>query len=301
MKYLKILLITLISSIGFIACDDKENDGTTGRLGISLTDGPIDDKNVSGVFISIIRIELKEDEGWATLNEFDTPIEVNLLDYQNGESLFLTDETVEAGTYEEVRLILDIPEKNGKVSQNPSTYIEFNDGTTKPLFVPSGAQSGYKVKGKFTVPAGGVVNITLDFDVRKAVVEAGKSGKFLLKPVVRLVVNQDAGLIEGQIDTAGIKITNVNVFAYADDTYTEDEIIDPIDESSRFPNSTTSSPMSEEGKFVLAFLNSGTYDLYFAQYDLDGNFLELLGTLENVQVSSGERNIIEFSLEDLTD
>ncbi len=300
MKYLNFLLVLVVSTPLFIACNDSENDGK-GRLGLSLTDGPIDDENVTGVVISIIRTEVKKDGEWTTLNEFDTPVKVNLLDYQNGESLFLTEEVIEAGTYDEVRLILDIPEKNGKASQNRGTYIEFDDGTTKPLFVPSGAQSGYKAKGEFTVPAGGVVNVTLDFDVRKAVVEAGKSGKFLLKPVVRLIVNQDAGLIEGKIDTVGIEINNMNVFAYADDTFTEDEVIDPLDENSRFPNAITSSSISEDGKFVLAFLNSGTYDLYFAQYDEDGNFQELLGTLQDVQVSPGERNVIEFSLEDLTD
>jgi len=301
MKNSKLLLLLLVLSTAFFSCSESENNDTQGRLGISLTDGPIDDENVSGVYISIIRIELKKDEDWTTFNEFDTPVLVNLLDYQNGESVFLTDETVDAGDYKEVRLILDIPERSGRVIQNPGTYIEFDDGSTQPLFVPSGAQSGYKAKGQFTVPAGGVVNLTLDFDVRKAVVEAGKSGKFILKPVVRLVVNQNAGLIEGEIDMAGVEINNVNVFAYEDDTFTEDELVDPSDENTRFPNAVTSSKVSEGGKFVLAFLNPGNYDLYFAQYDENGAFIELIGSLDDISVSAGERNMIQLTLDDLID
>lgn len=295
MKLLNKLVVVLLASSLLLACDD-DNETTKGRVSVSITDAPIDDANVSAVFISINSVELKGPDGWTTLDSFEEPVKIDLLSYQNGEAYFLTDEVIDAGSYSEVRLMLEIQDKVNGIQQNEGCYIEYKDGSTQPLLVPSGGRSGYKAKGAFDITAGGVVALTLDFDVRKAVVESGSSGKFILKPTIRLIANQDASMITGTFDQEGEMFSKIIVFAYADDTFTESETNEPGDEEVRFANAVTSSTLNEDGAFTLAFMESGTYDLHFASYDENGDFIELIGSSNDVEVEAGINLSLEISL-----
>ncbi|MEQ8244990.1 DUF4382 domain-containing protein [Fulvivirga sp.] len=296
MKLLGKLFTVLIVASVFVACSE-DNESAKGRVSISITDAPIDDANVSAVFISINSVELKGPDGWTTLDSFEEPVSIDLLSYQNGEVYFLTDEVIDAGSYSEVRLMLDIQERVNGIQQNEGCYIEYKDGSTQPLFVPSGGQSGYKAKGDFDITAGGVVALTLDFDVRKAVVESGSSGKFILKPTLRLIANQEASMITGSFDQEDGGFSKIIVFAYADDTFTGSETDEPDDDDEvRFSNAITSSALTEEGGFTLAFMESGTYDLYFASYDENGEFIELIGSSNDVEVEAGVNLSLEISL-----
>ncbi|GAA0891518.1 DUF4382 domain-containing protein [Fulvivirga kasyanovii] len=300
MKMLRMLSVVFLSALVITACND--DDSTTngkGKASIYITDAPIDDANVSAVVISVNRVEANGPEGWETIEEFEEPVSIDLLSYQNGEAFLLTENEMDAGTYSEVRLILNIKKKVDDQLQNEGSYIEYIDGSKEPLFVPSGAQSGYKAKGEFTIPEGGVVGITLDFDVRKAVVKAGSSGNFILKPTIRLVANQDAAMINGHfnidsLDSAGYD--KVIAFAYENDTFAESEMDEPEEGEVRFANAVTSSVVVD-GDFTLAFINSGTYDLYFAAYDENGEFVELIGSYEDVTLEAGAKLELDLGLD----
>jgi hypothetical protein len=286
MKPLHILMISLLSSLILTGCNDDSEDATTGRIELSITDAPIDDANIEAVYISIIGIELKSGaESWIELDSFEEPVKINLLDYQNGESFFLTEEVVQAGEYSEIRLILAAPEGDGPNQSNPGTYLAYKDGTFEPLFVPSGAQSGYKAKGEFTVPAGGVTGLTIDFDVRKSVVKAGNSGKYLLKPVLRLIENQNVAMVKGSVATVA-EYSSIRVFAYADDSFNESELV-PVD-GVDFPNAITSGTLSEDNSFTLSFMEPGTYDLYAAGYNESGEFISIVAEWQDVVLMAGD-------------
>ena len=294
MKTIKIFSALVLSALMLGACNDEDSKTTRGKASVYITDAPTDDVNVKEVVITINTVDVKGPNGWETIVEFEEPVSIDLLSYQNGESFLLTENELVAGTYTEVRLGLDIQEKIDDQLQNKGCYIKYIDGSQEPLFVPSGGQSGYKAKGEFIIPEGGVVGVTIDFDVRKAVVKAGASGKYILKPTVRLVANQDVGMIIGNFTFEG-NYDKLIVFAYENDTYTESEIAEPADGEVRFPNAVTSGAM-EEGKFTLAFMNSGTYDLYFAAYDDNGEFVELLGAYADVEVGSGAKLELDLDL-----
>jgi hypothetical protein len=83
---------------------------------------------------------------------------------------------VPAGHYTQVRLHL---------TDGSNVVV---DGAPHPLKVPSGMQSGYKLVGEFDVPAGGQVELTLDFDAARSVVLTG-NGRYMLKPTCRVIVN----------------------------------------------------------------------------------------------------------------
>jgi hypothetical protein len=268
-----------------------------GTMSLSLTDAPIDADNVSGVYITITGIQYnrsmdgQQDEGsWVTMEEFEGPAKYNLLELTGGESELLGELVLPAGQYNQIRFMLDIPEQGGQAAapSNPGCYIEYTDGTTEALFVPSGGQTGYKATGAFQVPENGTVEITADFDARKAVVSAGASGLTILKPTIRLVVENEAGRIGGTVSgyTAG---NDLVVYAYEDAAYDAAvETADPAEGESRFPNAVTSSKVAADGAYGLWFLAAGTYDVVVAEYS-DGTFLEAAELASDVAVEAGTK------------
>jgi hypothetical protein len=297
MKLLKSLIIMFMSAFVLIGCDDSNDDASKGRIEVAITDAPIDDENVTALYLSIAGVELKTgEEEWTKLGEFDEPVVINLLDYQNGEVFFLTEESIDAGEYSEIRLILNMPEGQGATKANAGTYLEYADGTFQPLFVPSGATSGYKAKGEFTVPAGGVTGLTIDFDVRKSVVKAGNSGKYILKPVLRLLENNNVAMIKGNVISLE-EYATVKVFAYKNDTFTEDEITEPASDDVDFPNAVTSANVDESGNYTLAFMEPGTYDIYAVAFDEAGEYIGIIDELQDVSLEAGE--IEEVILEEV--
>jgi len=164
----------------------REQALETGTLKLYLSDAPIDAENVTGVYITIEEIQYHLDGKWITCEEFVGSQTYNLLELTGGNSTLLGELTLPAGNYTQIRFMLDIP-KIGSSPASPGCYIEFADNSTKPLFVPSGGETGYKAIGQFEVPVNGTVEVTADLDVRKAVVVAGSS--YILKPTIKLIVN----------------------------------------------------------------------------------------------------------------
>jgi len=254
---------------------------------LSITDSPIDGSDVTGVFITINEIQVHtSDNGWLTMEDFEGPVTLNLLDLTRGESELLGNLELEAGNYTQIRFMLDAPVLGGGSPVNPGCYIEFSDESTEPLFVPSGFQSGFKGIGNFRVPLNGTVEITADFDVRKSVRKTGSPfARYILRPVIRLVVDNQAGAIRGNLTNIP-ENTGIVVYAYEDGTYSEGEAGDPVDEdTSRFPDAVSSDMADEYGVYHIAYLAAGKYDLVVTSVS-EGTFIEVLGIVEDVVVES---------------
>lgn len=276
------VLIGAASLVLLAGCDGTLFGGDadqveTGTIGLSLTDAPLDDENVTGVYITITGIQYgSEDEGWQTMEGFD-PGETNglfnLLSLTGGESLPIGNLELPAGDYSQIRFLLDAPVQGQGTPETPGAYLEYADGTTEPLFVPSGSQSGFKATSPelFTVPANGTIRLTADFDARKSVVVAGQSGMIILKPTIRLIVDGEAGEIAGAL-TGMDASKRYTVLAYENDGYVSTEADDPEVGESRFPTAVTSFVVEDgenadgTGDYTLAYLAAGTYDLYVAEY-----------------------------------
>lgn len=127
-------------------------------------------------------------------------IDLLLLDGAKSEAL-ITGAEFEAGNYGQLRL--EIAE---------GSYVELEDGLREPLRVPSNELK----LGGVTLSAGGTFNYTLEFDLRKAMVNPPGQDGYLLKPTgLRLVDNSEVGHLEGQVDE-GLLITNSCTVAPAD-------------------------------------------------------------------------------------
>lgn len=82
------------------------------------------------------------------------------------------------------------PETNYCSSIGTYDCVQLSDGSVAPLFVNAETHTGLRIppgqiaRGGLDVTTGEVLDLDLDFDVCSSVVEAGHSGKFMLKPVL---------------------------------------------------------------------------------------------------------------------
>ena len=282
MRNLVLALVVILGTVAALGLSCGEAPGT-GTLALYLSDAPIDAENVTGVYITINEIQYHINDQWTTCEEFESPQTYNLLELTNGNSTLLGELTLPGGHYNQIRFILDIPEM-GQTPASPGCYVEFTDNSTSPLFVPSGNTTGYKGVGQFTVPNNGTVQVTADFDVRKAVHLA--DSHYILRPTIRLVVNNEAGRISGSISNNST-YTDIIVFAYSDGTWADTEDDEPVSPASRFPNAVNSGKMCEDGHYTIPLLAAGTYDLVVAGYNGDV-FGEVLGFVSDVVVESNK-------------
>jgi hypothetical protein len=133
---------------------------------------------------------------------YDTPKTVNVLDLAFLQEL-LAEAVLPAGAYSQIRLIL---EENSN-SLSPANYFVLAGDPEQrvPLNTPSGQESGLKIVGEFAIEAGETTAVALDFDPAKAVIQAGQSGSWQLKPTgIRVVLNENFlpsyGTIIGQVE-----------------------------------------------------------------------------------------------------
>lgn len=283
-KITSILLAALLSAGTLISSCAEDRDGEYGTLSLNLTDAPTDAENIAGVYVTFTGVEYRmEGDDWQSFEKFSGPQTINLLELTEGKTTLMGDFPIEAGTYTGLRFKLDAAENGGNAS-GEATYLEFKDGSREPLFVPGGTKSGYKAIGNFTVPVNGFVAITADFDVRKSVVEAGKKGKYLLKPVIRIIANNQAGTINGNFSGYGNETgAKLIVYAYETGKYSETEMAEPAEEEIRFPNAVSSTGISDDGSFVLPFLAPGGYDLVIVSY-LEGAFEKVVKVIPSAVV-----------------
>lgn len=191
MKLLQYSLLSLVIAFFMISCD-QSTDTAPGTMQVVLTDAP---GNYESVYVDIqeVRVHVSSDaedgeDGWRTIN--DQPVQVDLLELTNGNTEILGEAELEPGTYSQMRFILG--------DQNELVI----DGETHALTTPSGQQSGLKLQIDAEIESGSTYTLLLDFDASRSIVEAGASGQYLLKPVIRTVNLAEAGAISGSIEQA---------------------------------------------------------------------------------------------------
>lgn len=179
--------VILAGTAALAACGGgSSSDGSgTGSLSLGVTDAPVD--SARNVFVEFSSVTLKPADGEPFTVELDEPKQIDLLAQQNGNSeLLLENEQVTAGAYDWVRLGVDL-------DGSRDTYLVLDDGGEHELEIPSGSQTGLKLVSGFSVRDGGSLDLTIDFDLRKSVVES--ADEYKLKPALRLVNNDEAGEI----------------------------------------------------------------------------------------------------------
>ena len=191
----KLFMSALVVGGLLTGCQSDDVGSGPARMAVRLTDapGPYEAVNVDirEVLVHTAADASEEDGGWTSLDVMNAGV-YNLLDFSNGVDTLLAEGTeLPAGTISQIRLVL---------GDNNSVVV---DGETRPLKTPSAQQSGLKLKVNASLTPGITYEVLLDFDAARSVVEAGNSGNFNLKPVIRTIVEAQSGAIAGQVMTDG--------------------------------------------------------------------------------------------------
>lgn len=260
-------LIASLAAAALISACGGGGSPATGSVDVSLTDMPVD--NADQVVISVSGVAFKPAGSGPELVEDFTPRSIDLLQFQNGQTAILLQDTpMDAGRYQWLRLIVDT-EPNVRDS-----YIVI-DGQECELNVPSGAETGLKMNRPIDVPAGGSLALTVDFDLHQSVhappglaSDACTTG-YVLRPTLRLVNDAEVGAIDGTVSfeagTVPLDCTP-NVYLY-ENTVTPDDIeettaaspdVDPLAVVSvDIPEGSTT------GTYRAAFIPAGDYTAAF--------------------------------------
>ncbi|MCK5678122.1 MAG: DUF4382 domain-containing protein [Flavobacteriaceae bacterium] len=247
-KNVLLTVIVIIMSLGFQSCSDDKDSNTT-KVQLKLIDAPGDYKEVNIEIIDIQYNSSDSEDSWRSFTPVDGyPINIDLTELIAGNSLLLTDEIIPSGMLKQIRLVL---------SNNNTIVIE---GEINPIHLdtPSAQQSGLKLKLDAELEPGFSYTFILDWDVQKSIVKAGNSGKYLLKPVIRVNTEVNSGSISGKVigevqgdnidDAVPLKDITVSIYTTGD-TYIAESLT------------------NENGDFIIQGLGAGNYKIKIENYD----------------------------------
>lgn len=249
MNRLMFLIPVLLFAFAFTSCSDDDSTDPLGKatLSLRLTDAPA---AYDAVNITFSEVAVSMTGGWVVLS--GDPVTIDLLEWNNGNSIELGRQDVEPGKLTQIRLMVTDAEV-------------IVDGVTHDIFIPSGDQTGLKINTNFDLVAGVTYELVVDFDAHKSIVTTGPPGDpngYILKPTLRAVNVATTGSISGTVsnhDFAPLAVVSENG---VDVTST------PVDQNN--------------GNFRLAFLLPGDYDIHIE--DINGKVY----SQSNITVVAGE-------------
>ena len=233
-----VVLATILFSFLIISCSDKSDmSGGNAKLEIRLTDDPAAYDAINLDIQDVLYNVTGDDaNGWQSLPGVNAGV-YNLLDLVNDKDTLLASADIPSGRLHGIRLVL---------GSNNSIVV---NGVTYPLETPSAQQSGLKLNIQQDVDAGILYTLLLDFEAARSVVVTG-SNKFILKPVIRTVLNAVGGSIAGNVQP--IAVTTAIFAIQGSDTA-----------ASTFSDIT--------GGYLIKGLTPGSYDVHYLPTDTTYN------------------------------
>lgn len=258
----KILVIAGLALLAVLVTGCSKSSSPTsstgsGTLQVNMIDSPGSFDAVNIVVDSVQAHIATSDttSGWVTLN--NSKGTYDLLQLTNGVNAVIGKATVPAGRYSQVRLFL---------GSGSNVVVA---GVTEPLTIPSGMQSGLKLNVDATVQSNITYVLTLDFNVNQSIVVTGSplSGKFLLKPVIRVITTPSSGAITGTV-VPGIARPSITAISSSD---------------------TVTTVADTTGNYTIGYLSSGTYSLQIVPSDT--TYTDT--TLSNISVVNGQTTKVD--------
>lgn len=261
--------------------DDAGSFSGTGQLNLKITDAPVD--NATAVWVTITGMHVKRTESASerryNLNGADTEnnrIRVDLLTLANGGSAALFSNTVTSGQYQWVRF---------EVADACIAFVDNADPDNTSQCIPMTlpAQNELKTAGAFSVPSNGIANITVDWDLRKGVVQQGHNS-YRLKPVLHLREDNQVGSIGGVIQGNAAECANNEAAA----VYVYSGIVTPDDIDGTGVEPFASMIVQDDNTFFIGMLDPGTYTY---AYTCDA-LLDQPETSDNLQFYVAQQAVI---------
>jgi len=259
--------------------------GGSGHLRISMTDAPFAHDIVASarIKVSAIRVhhDAQSDSGFMTLAGV-TDLELDLLDLQNGLTAELVNASLPAGTYGQIRLVVEeatLELTNGNI---------YSTGLGN-LTLTSTGTSGLKlfVDPPIEVTSGVTSSLLLDFDLAKSfhaipANDALNATKYHLMPVVRVTNQTTTGEIRGTItedDGAGgqaaVEAATIHILPPGE--------TDPA-------NSVATTGSDVDGHYAVLGLAAGSFDVLAIKDPKQGSVL-------GVDVVAGNATTVDVVIE----
>ncbi|GEM_PF-1848992 len=242
MKILIKYLVPFTMLLFVMGCEEDDDltappDGDSGQVVMHLADAPADD--VDEVNIVVGEVEVHSDEhGWVVIREETQTFDI--LQLKNGETVVLSDTSLLAGHYTQIRLHVE-----------EGSYVVV-DGEQHELEIPSGYQTGIKLVGEFDVHANESISVLLDFDAHQSIVH--NDGGYILSPTIRFQVLDVSGDITGTIEQVDARAVIV--------ASQDGEVI------------TTTYADELDGSFTLFALQAGIYHVTVISREDESEFAE---------------------------
>jgi hypothetical protein len=158
--------VVCLFSCLFFSC---KKDNSNSHLDVKLTDAPASYDAVN-IDVREVWINMRSDStGWIKLNANANTY--NLLSLQNGVDTTVATGTIPTGNIQEIRFVL---------GSDNSIVV---DGVTFPLTIPSGQESGLKIKINKKISTASE-ELVIDFDAAMSV--SLETGAYKLRPVLRV-------------------------------------------------------------------------------------------------------------------
>ena len=210
------LAAVMLAGCGGSSGGGDSSSSDTGTASFSVTDAPTDE--VSNVYVSFDRVDIKPEEGEIQTFELDEPKQIDLLSLQgeNAEPL-IQDIELAAGQYNWVRLFVQggcgddgcQVRNDSEDPESTDSFVVEDGGGEVGLFVPGDQPQSQnpndrfvQLASPFTITAGGNADFTIDVELRKALTKPEGRNHYLLRPALRLVDNSEVGTISGTVDAA---------------------------------------------------------------------------------------------------
>ncbi len=185
---LALITIMITSSLILVSCSESTSpEPGQGQLKMTMVDAPAgyEEVNIVVIRVEVHKADADSGSGWFVINSDSAAYD--LLTLRNGASVVLGNNSLDAGHYSQVRLI---------IGTGSNVVV---DGITYPLEIPGGEQTGVKLNHQFEIQTGLLYELLLDFDAERSIVLTG-NGQYKLKPVIRLVPAVVSGTITGMIN-----------------------------------------------------------------------------------------------------
>ncbi|MBA3980355.1 MAG: hypothetical protein C0462_07105 [Alcanivorax sp.] len=316
LHFLSVILISIAGAVVTDGCRLEVGSRGQGEASFAITDAPADD--VDQVRLTVTAIHLGHESGDTVRLTLDPPVVIdNLLDLQGTQSqtLFPLDD-VRSGDYEWIRLL--ISERNG----DSEVRERIGSGGTFPLRLgtsaPGNSTRFLQLDTPFRINANRENRFTLDVDLRRGLIRPTGENFYLLRPTLRLVRNNDAGVIEGTVadsliqnsnctsETIGDELAGNAVYLYQGSITNPGDINvgangQPVTSPRRNPITTANVRLNNgQHEYKFGFIPEGSYTIAFTCRALDDrpnardDGVTFSGRT-NVTVTAGETIEVDFS------
>lgn len=292
--------------------DDSDAEGKKGAAAVKLTDAPVDNAEVKGVFVTVadVKIDGESHPGFKGKQTID------LMAYQNGNFETLAEGVLAAKSYSNVSLVLDL--QSNAEGNGPGCYVLKEDGSKDTLSLNGESNAEIKLNHQFDLESESQNDLIIDFDLRKTITAKNGNYNFVaansLQSGLRIENEKETGHVKGKFEDEPSDKETFVVYAYVKGNFNaETETQNNEEDELLFANAVTSAKVNSSGEYQLSFLEKGEYELTVAKYEQDtsgnatftGVFNFSLSSEGNifatnvVEVESGVSANIDINLEGL--